>query len=173
MARRTSDMLISKLADFIDLMLRREPNGLAILLGTVPPPSAEELYQLGQGSQPDYGVRIQGGKGTPTAEAIIFGAERFEFLIEEIGGWEKINRALRIYRDKYPVGWNLLEEHALFVKQGGLFHDGQGGMMAVIAKKHGDVTARTIRNRRNTILTIIARFVIYWFPEDEEYQLFG
>lgn len=173
MARRTNDKLINKLADFIDLILRREPNGLAILLGTLPPPSAEDLYQLGQGSQPDLGVRVQGGKGTTAAEAIILSAERFESIIEEIGGWDRINRALRTYRDKYPSGWNLLEEHALFVKQGGLFHDGQGGMMAMIAKKHGDVTARTIRNRRNTILTIIARFVIYWYPEDDEYQLFG
>lgn len=173
MARRTNDKLINKLANFIDLILRREPNGLAILLGTLPPPSAEDLYQLGQGSQPDLGVRVQGGKGTTAAEAIILSAERFEFIIEEIGGWDRINRALRTYRDKYPSGWNLLEEHALFVKQGGLFHDGQGGMMAMIAKKHGDVTARTIRNRRNTILTIIARFVIYWYPEDDEYQLFG
>ena len=173
MARRTDDRLINKLADFIDLILRREPNGLAILLGTIQPPSVEDLYQLGQGSQPDYGVRIQGGKGTPTAEAIILSAERFELIIEEIGGWSRINRALRTYRDKYPSGWDLLEEHALFVKQGGLFHDGQGGMMAKIAEKHGGVTARTLRNRRNTILTIIARFVIYWFPEDEEYQLFG
>jgi len=173
MARRTSDMLINKLADLIDLILRREPNGLAILLGTVPPPTSEDLYEIGQSSQPDYGVRIQCGRGISTAEAIILGAEKFEILIEEIGGWKKIHRAFRAYRNKYPAGWSLLEEHALFVKQGGLFHDGQGGMMAVIAKKHGDVTARTIRNRRNTILTIIARFVIYWFPEDEEYQLLG
>jgi len=173
MARRTSDMLISKLADLIDLILRREPNGLAILLGTVPSPSAEDLYQLVQEPQPDLGVRVQGGKGTPTAEAIIFSAERLESIINEIGGWSRINRALRTYRDKYPLGWDLLEEHALFVKQGGLFHDGQGGMMAQIAKKHGGVTVRTLRNRRNTILTIIARFVICWFPEDDEYQLFG
>lgn len=172
MSKKTKDLLIDKLADFIDLILRREPNGLAILLGKVPPLTREELYDLGQTYQPDCGVRVQGGKGIPAAEGIIISAERFERLIDEIGGWDRIHRAISTYSEKYPDGWELLEEHALFVQPGGIVHDGKGGMMQQIAQKH-DVTARTIRNRRNTILTIIARFVIYWFPKDEKYQLFG
>lgn len=167
------EKLVTELANFFNFLLSRNEAGLAILLGTVPPPSSFDIYEMKHTPSADLGVHIDGGEKIPLAESIVMATSREYDIISRVGGWPRIHRAFRAYRDKYPAGWNLLEEHALFVKQGGLFHDGQGGMMSAIAKKHGDVTTRTIRNRRNAILTIIARFVIYWFPEDEEYHLLG
>ena len=161
-----SKVTAKQLSAFIDQILKHE-DGLAILLGTVPPPIAADLCELKKGSVPDLGVRVDGGTKTPYAEAVLLSTEKESRIIREIGGWKRINRAMREYKNSYPQGWSLFEEHVLFVRQGGMIHDGNGGMSAVIAAKHGGITTRTLRNRRNAILNTVSRYVLSWMPGDD------
>lgn len=161
MARVTAKQLSS----FIEQILRHE-DGLAILLGTVPPPIAADLCELKKGPASDPGVRIDGGAKTPYAEAVLLSTEKEFRILKAVGGWQRINRAMQEYKNTYPQGWSLFEEHVLFVRRGGMIHDGQGGMSAVIARRHGGITPRTLRNRRNAILNTVSRYVLSWMPGD-------
>ena len=93
---------ISELVKFFNFILHKSENGIAVLLGTVPPPTALEIHEMRKGSVSDYGVRIDGGEDVPMAQNIIESAEDIEEIISAVGGWSEINRAFRRFREEYP-----------------------------------------------------------------------
>ena len=70
-----SKVTAKQLSAFIDQILKHE-DGLAILLGTVPPPIAADLCELKKGSLPDLGVHVDGGNKIPYAEAVLISTEK-------------------------------------------------------------------------------------------------
>ena len=165
-----SKVTAKQLSAFIDQILKHE-DGLAVLLGAVPPPIAADLCEMKKDPLPDLGVRVDGGNNIPYAEAVLISTEKEYRMLREIGGWKRISRAMKEYKNTYPQGWSLFEEHVLFVRQGGMIHDGSGGMSAHMASKYGGITTRTLRNRRNAILNTVSRYVLSWMPGDDEFDL--
>lgn len=163
-------LTVRQLSSFLEHILMHE-DGLAILLGTVSPPIAADIYELKKGSTPDLEVKIKIDRRaiTPYAEAAVIYTEKETKILRQLGGWDRINRSIREYRKTYPFGWALFEEHVLFVRRGGMIHDGNGGMSAMMAAKHGGITTRTLRNRRNAILNTVARYILSWMPGDDFY----
>ena len=48
---------VSELIEFMSFILQKNEDGLAILVGAAPAPTALELYEMRCGGQVDYGVR--------------------------------------------------------------------------------------------------------------------
>lgn len=157
---------ISELVKFFNFILHKSENGIAVLLGTVPPPTALEIHEMRKGSVSDYGVRIDGGEDVPMAQNIIESAEDIEEIISAVGGWTEINRAFRRFREEYPEQWKFIEAHALFIKPGGLIRDGKGGMTAMLGRQYNGVTAKTQRRRSKRLLRSLAQYLLSWSYTD-------
>lgn len=161
------EKLVTELANFFNFLLSRNEAGLAILLGTVPPPSSFDIYEMKHTPSADLGVHIDGGEKIPLAESIIMATSREYDIISRVGGWPRIHRAVRRYKETYPAGWQQLEEYALFIRPGGMIHDGKGGMSAVLQDKYDGACQRTLRRRKNNIVRTVARAILWWMPDDE------
>lgn len=165
--RSEAERRIDRLAGFLDWLIRYDEAGILILLGVEQTPSAYDLFlkkqQSGKTSELP-GTRITGGERSELALRVLEATEYETSVIAEAGGWEAIISAARRYRAELPRRWRLLERHALLVKPGGDFHDGDGGMSQRVAEEAG-IHVRTVNRRRNKILHQIARFV--YLPNGE------
>lgn len=161
--------LVHGLVGLFNLILSRHEAGIAILLGILPPPSSLDIYDMKFRAPADLGVRIDGGDNTPLAESIIMATAREHAIIREVGGWSRIHKAVRYYRSAYPEGWQQLEEYALFIRPGGMVHDGKGGMMSILQDKYDGVCSRTLRRRKSNIVRTVVRVILSWLPEDDFY----
>lgn len=161
--------LVCGLVTLFNLILSRNEAGIAILLGILPPPSSLDIYYMKFSASADLGVRIDGGDKTPLAETVIMATTEEHDIIREIGGWSRIHHAVRYYRSVYPEGWQQLEEYALFIRPGGMVHDGKGGMMSILQDKYDGVCPRTLRRRKSNIVRTVVRVILSWLPEDEFY----
>ncbi|KEJ91119.1 hypothetical protein [Synergistes jonesii] len=156
----------SDLVDFFKFIISKSENGLAILLGIAPPPGAVQMYEMLGGNKVEYGVRIDGGEKIPQAQRILESVEHLEDIISAVGGWREIHAATLKFKADYPDQWKILETHALFVRPGGLLRDGQGGMSAIICRRHSDITPKTLRRRYKKILRALAIFLLSWSYSD-------
>jgi len=161
--------LVCGLVDLFNMILSRNEAGVAILLGMVTPPSSIEIYDMKFKPSADLGVRVDGGEKTPLAETIIMATATEYNIVRQVGGWSRINQAVRHYKSIYPIGWQQLEEYALFIRPGGMIHDGKGGMMSVLQNKYDGVCPRTLRRRKNNIVRTLVRVILCWMPGDEFY----
>jgi len=159
--------LVHGLVDLFNLILSRHEAGIAILLGILPPPSSLDIYDMKFRASADLGVRIDGGDKAPLAESVIMATTKEHDIIREVGGWARIHQAVRYYRSVYPEGWQQLEEYALFIRPGGMVHDGKGGMMGILQDKYDGVCSRTLRRRKSNIVRTVVRVILSWLPEDE------
>lgn len=153
---------VHRLAKLLDWILQNNEAGLNILLGTLPPLSACDFYEMKRGAGntlEDLGTRITGGSGANLAEIAIETSQREEQIISDAGGWGKIIAAVREYRREQPRNWQFFYEHSLYVRPGGVIHNGDGGASAELQRKFGGISARTMRRRRNRILRAIANRV--------------
>ena len=159
-------VLPSELMDFFNLIISKSENGLAVLLGIAPPPGAVQMHEMRSGKKVDYGVRIDGGEEVPQAQTILESVEDLEEIISGVGGWGEIHAAAMNFKDEYPDQWKILETHALFIRPGGLMRDGQGGMSAILCRRHNDITPKTLRRRYKKILRALAIFLLSWSYSD-------
>ena len=74
---------VSELIEFMSFILKKNEDGLAILVGAAPAPTALELYEMRCGGQVDYGVRIDGGEGVPHAQSALESVEGIEEIISD------------------------------------------------------------------------------------------
>mgnify|MGYP001408417309 CR=1 FL=1 len=151
---------VKRLADFFDFILTFAEDGLNILLGTIAAPTTEEIYNMIMPQTEDLGVHVDGGGKIPLAERRLTAIEPVEEIIALVGGWGPIWEAVREYKDKFPVQWQLIESFALFIRPGGIIRDGSGGMTTVISGYNDNVVPETLRKRRKKYLYTLAVYVM-------------
>ena len=173
---------ISQLIAFFKLILADEA-GLAILLGDAPAPSTYDLYIIKSRPGPDLGTYVQGGDNGSLAETVVMATEEENSMLRRLGswggkarateadGWARIRGAVRDYAKNYPEGWRLIKEHSLFIRPGGVRHDGNGGFGAWLCQRHGNISRNAMNKRRDSDLRILARYVLSWSPEDCSFDL--
>ncbi|MDR3280959.1 MAG: hypothetical protein LBT23_10635 [Synergistaceae bacterium] len=116
--------LIEQLTSII-LLLRDYPQGLSILLGSLPPPTCEDISEiietvrrspeptLDPSGQP---LRVDGGFDYIEADALIDCEERFNRIVESSGGWEHINEVTRGWAKKYKKEWSVIADYVRWPK---------------------------------------------------------
>jgi hypothetical protein len=101
------------------------PQGLSMLLGSVPPPGCEAVNEMLESvrhsPEPTLDpagniLRVGGGKDYIAAESMVDSEERFNRIIERAGGWEKINEVTREWKKFFPVRWAILVDYGAWVK---------------------------------------------------------
>lgn len=165
----TETATLSEVIRLIKFIVNNFDDGLAILLGRTPPPSAVDIYERKCGAQADYGVRIAGGEDIPKPQIVLESVQ--EDIVYKLGGWDNITRGFCYYRELYPETWMLFEMSCLFVRPGGMLRDGKGGASAMIGKRFDGITAKTQRRRRDAFIRTIALFLITR-PEDDKFRLY-
>ena len=176
------DQGIEALSRFFSFILRDEA-GLLILLGTMPAPTSYDIYRMKSRASEDLGCHVDGGEKAQLADVVIDATKEEYDLIASLApegerrrawsaGWERIHRSVREFKQRYPDKWQYVEEYALFIRPGGLLHDGRGGMAAQMAEKNDGVCQRTLRRQRERILRCLARYVMSWH-EGDQFRLRG
>ncbi len=98
------------LSRLIDLVGSRHPRGLLVLEGKAAPPSWEEVWKIFEHQarvsrgETDRSIKLprnlEGYQAYRTEEM-----EPYEKVLESVGGWEKIPRAVHVFRLEYGVMW--------------------------------------------------------------------
>lgn len=151
---------VSELIEFMNFILQKNEDGLAILVGAAPAPTALELYEMRSGGQVDYGVRIDGGEGVPHAQSALESVEGIEEIISDAGGWKVIHLAFQEFRKEFPEQYKFIENYSLFIRPGGIIRDGAGGMGAALGRKYKGVTQKTLRRRYKRIMRTVAQYIL-------------
>ena len=97
---------VSELIEFMSFILQKNEDGLAILVGAAPAPTALELYEMRCGGQVDYGVRIDGGEGVPHAQSALESVEGIEEIISDAGGWKSYTLRSKSFAKNSPNSTN-------------------------------------------------------------------
>ena len=117
--------LIEQLTSVIRLIMDY-PQGLSILMGTVPPPSGADICGLLETVRPPsgpvldrHGFPLRPGGGpdfVPEADRMIDSAERFNRIIARAGGWGHINYVVRDWAKIYLKAWGVVVDHVRWAK---------------------------------------------------------
>jgi hypothetical protein len=135
--------LIAQLTSAIRLVTEY-PQGLSMLLGTVPPPGCEEIGEMLDcvrcPSEPTldpagYPIRVCGGRVFIEADTRIDNAEIFDRVIERAGGWAHINKVVAEWRKHYPRKWAIVADYVTWVK--GNFKNIDGSQLDYVANRYG------------------------------------
>ncbi len=141
--------------ELIELVASRHRDGLRILLGEAPPPTAEELREIlrhhrSQGGQTDPGIRLPGKNAAP--QAVEVESEEVYFReLERIGGWEPIVMATKDVEGSKGVMWKAFCLYILYIERPGWAPRTEStSAMLCISQKTG-VDAKTIRSYRKRV----------------------
>jgi hypothetical protein len=117
--------LVGQLASAIRL-LADYPQGLSMLLGSVPPPSCAQICEmLETARQPEaptldpagFAMRVSGGAATPLpADRRIDSEDRFNRVIERAGGWPHVNEVARGWAKRYARAWGVIVDVSRLTK---------------------------------------------------------
>jgi hypothetical protein len=146
------------------------PMGLNMLLGRTAPPTTEQINEMILMFTPagaDLGVRVDAGDVLPRAERLIYTEQSFSVIIAETGGWRHINEVARGYMKLYPNTWNIVADHARWVKTKITRTDGSS--LRKVADANG-CSIETVRNTINSFPLELARAIIA-SPLDGELDL--
>jgi hypothetical protein len=153
------------------------PQGLSILLGTVPPPTIEEISEMldmvRQPTEPTLDpagnfLRVDGGSDFIEADAMLDNADRFNRVVERSGGWEKINEVMRGWVELYPSRWTILVDYVVWVRNraGNL----DGSILYKIAAKHS-VSHDTVSRIGQTFPQMLATAIMYALEMEKKFEL--
>jgi hypothetical protein len=101
-------------------LVRDYPQGLSILLGTVPPPTSEDICEMLNSVRPPLEpaldaegnpLRVDGGSDFIEADMMLDTAEMFNSIVERAGGWPHINEVVREWKEKYPKSWAVMVDY--------------------------------------------------------------
>ena len=153
MTRRKRKIWIPKDAQKIKgillFMLRTHPAGLAVLSGTLPFPSLDELAEMTTLSSPAPGTSIKGG------------LQDFLTTLDGHGGATRLAEVIAEYARAYPEKYGILQEVG---NRGKL----NAKSLETIAGEH-HVDPKTLRNLRDKIIEEIAMAVVF---QGENFSLF-
>jgi hypothetical protein len=154
---RRDDMdIVERLVELIETLLRRHPMALRVLLGEVPPPSADEICGMLAPGGADLGSRIQGGMPLPEAQRRVETAEGWSRILERIGGWRGLVAATRAFREFAPDTWKIFLLHVQWGAASGFSHLGSERIVERIAEACS-VSTETVWRRRRSVPYLIAR----------------
>lgn len=112
--------LIEQLAAVVKYLMDY-PQGLSVLLGTVPPPSCEAIAEMLESARPVSEpildpkgnlMRVDGGEAVVAeADWRIDSEERWNLIIERAGGWEHIYAVMRDWKKCYPARWKFIMDY--------------------------------------------------------------
>jgi len=151
------------IAELVDMLAGRHPAGIRILMGQATPPDSQGIAELLDDGAEDPGVRIDGGRATPYAEACLMRADPYLRAVETAGGWEHLTATVREYAEACPREWGMFREHVAWIRRGGAAHT-DGARLERIGRKYG-VSGITVRRRREEVPGEIARLAVVHPPE--------
>jgi hypothetical protein len=154
----TAWTLQRQLAELIELLLDRHPQGLRVLLGDVDPPRAGDVKAMLSGNGGDVGVRVDGGLAIPEAERILLAGERFDAVVDAAGGWDHIAATTRDWARFYPSTWAIVVDHVAFVGPGD-FSRVDVSRLEMVAHRHG-VHRDTVWRRRRDFPHLLAECIL-------------
>jgi hypothetical protein len=111
--------LIRQLTSVIRIV-RDYSQGLSILLGTVPPPTSEQICEMLNTaripSEPTLDaegnlLRVDGGCDFIEADVMLDSADMFNSVIERAGGWPHINEVVREWKERYSKSWVVIVDY--------------------------------------------------------------
>ena len=106
--------VIQRLAAIIKL-LADYPQGLSMLTGSVPPPSAKDINIIIESIRPTAEpTRTSGGTNEPEADRLLDTEELFNSVIERVGGWRHINESVCEWKKVYPKAWRVVTDNVRF-----------------------------------------------------------
>jgi beta-galactosidase GanA len=147
--------LISELERVINLILAY-PQGLSVLLGTVPPPSAMDIVlAFPSRSCDNLGIRAA---SLTEQERIVEAADRIENIISMAGGWEHITRTIYDWRKSNSADWSLVVDHIRHVKHSG--HRWLGGAKLNKIAESYKCSERTASKKRRLFAGVLAEYIL-------------
>jgi hypothetical protein len=168
--------LIVQLTSAIRL-IAEYPQGLSMLLGTVPPPGCEEINEMldtvRYPQEPTldpsgYPVRVDGGGDFIEPEAWIDNAAMFDRIIERAGGWKKINTVTLGWSRLYPKYWRIVIDRAAWMASCPGRLDGR--VLKKIADKNR-VSESTVSKTMSLFPRRLATAILNTVGEGEEFEL--
>lgn len=148
---------------FLLFVLRRFEDGSAVLAGAVAPPSLALLMDCGGGGEMDG--RISGGEDIPKVQRLIEAGEKFDVILQSLGGWNSVICTVRSFIKQRPDLWKYIRIDALF-KPGGVIRDGCGGMGEMITRRLGGISPRTLRRTRDHAIHALAGELVAYSNTD-------
>jgi hypothetical protein len=142
----------------LDLLLNY-PQGLSMLLGAIPLPSAMDIVLTFPARAPEnLGIRNKYLRPIPEQERIVEAADRIDNIIGESGGWEHITRTIRDWAAKNNEDWSLMVDYIRHVRRSGYRWIG-GAKLRRIAEVYGN-SERTVRRKRRLFARELAEYIL-------------
>ena len=131
------------------------PQGLAILLGHVTPPSSLELLAAFPPEAFDsMGIH---SSQRPYEERVTELSCRVDETIRKAGGWAHITQGARLWRHEHPDTWNMVAEHIRNVRPRSGYAEWRA--LRQIALKYR-VSEKTVTRRRRQFAGLLADFIL-------------
>ena len=148
---------IPRLVAVIELLLQYHPKALRILVGEYVP-DLMELSEIVQAAS-EVEENAPNASGLPKSKQLanIVRGESIQSVIDEVGGWEHLSEAVRLYRDNFPKTWAIFVDHVFSVEPGRATRLEEQTQLKRIADKHGFCIA-TICEKRKIVPEAIARY---------------
>ena len=117
----------NNLRALILLITRTHPMGFRVLLGECPPPEGEEIRQMlaalqddedRDGRTPDGQSSQPAAMKLPEAVRLLESEERFNEVVDAVGGWTHINAVCAEWARHYAPTWKILVDHAQWATGG-------------------------------------------------------
>lgn len=143
----------------LELVLKYHPCGLAVLLGSYPPPDAETWDEILSMDRPSSDpVYVSGGSRESRILACVAAADDMEGIIKSMGGWHNVNQCAQALRMEQSTLWNHFVAHLDRVEGSRSTRCGEGDQSPreKLAAELG-ITPKTLTIHRYTVLRLIAR----------------
>lgn len=151
----------------LELLLKFHPCGLAVILGTYPPPDAEVWDELLALSRPvSEAVRVQGSPSSDKMLLCVARADEMDGIVREMGGWTNIQAAAEAVRAEYPEWWLHFVRYVDRVDgaRGNYNSSMQGTPRALLAAELG-LDPQTLSEHRYKVPAMIARKAMNGFQK--------
>lgn len=139
------------------------PQGLSMLLGTVPPPSCEDIEAMLETARPvdeptfdaaGYPLHVDGnGPVLFEADRLVDSEDRWNRIIARVGGWRHICSVVNDWKKCYPSAWALIVDDIRMERSRVDYVT-----LATIAKRHGvsyDWAYKTIQEFPQRLATYV------------------
>lgn len=151
----------------LELLLKFHPCGLAVILGTYPPPDAEtwdELLALSRPASED--VHVSGGSTRDRMLMCVARADEMDSVVRDMGGWNNIKAAAEAVRVEYPEWWLHFVRYVDRVDgaRGNYNSSLQGTPRALLAAEL-KIDAQTLSEHRYKVPAMIARKAMCGFQK--------
>lgn len=148
---------IRRIAGIIELLMNYHPRGFDVLLGICEPPTDEEVHEMLDmlRTKTDESIKTRSNY-VNNAERIMWDAETFNNIIEEAGGWARINKICNECRRLAPRYWEIVINHIKYIGTMRVHHTSRLGMLAA----RYACSVRTVQRYRREFPERLAEFLL-------------